>query len=353
MKFNQQPTLPQSPLPIVIIGAGGIVQDAHLPAYRISNFPVSGIYDIDVVRANRVQEQFPFIERVFSSMDDVIGYALNTNVVFDIAVPINNIWSILEQLPIGSAVLMQKPMGENMQEAERIIDICKRRQLTSAVNFQLRYAPYVLASRDIIEQGLLGDIFDVEINVCVYTPWQLWDFLLTKPRVEVLYHSIHYLDLIRSFLGTPKRVMASTIKHPRAMQLAATRSSIILDFDQNVQARIMTNHGHIYGPEHQESYMKIEGTKGAIKIKIGLSLDYPIGRPPKMEYIILEDGKGWREVPLIGGWFPHAFIGTMAGLQNHFLTKTTPLYHSTEEALKTMQLVEAVYRSSDETGIFF
>ncbi|HUH46691.1 MAG TPA: Gfo/Idh/MocA family oxidoreductase, partial [Arenibacter sp.] len=171
-------------------------------------------------------------------------------------------------------------------------------------------------------------------------------------RVEVLYHSIHYLDLIRSFLGNPTRVMASTIKHPRAKELAATRSSIILDYDEYAQARVLTNHGHVYGPEHEESYLKIEGTKGAVKVLIGTSLDYPRGKASKMEYVVLEDGAGWREVALRGEWFPHAFMGTMADLQNHYLYNT-PLPHSTEDALQTMQLVETVYRSSEEGGIIF
>ena len=32
--------------PIVSIGAGGIVRDAHLPAYRKARFQVHGIYDL-------------------------------------------------------------------------------------------------------------------------------------------------------------------------------------------------------------------------------------------------------------------------------------------------------------------
>ena len=136
-------------------------------------------------------------------------------------------------------------------------------------------------------------------------------------------------------------------------KLAATRSSMILDYDDYKQARILTNHGHEFGLKHQESYLKIEGTKGAIKIRIGLSLDYPKGMPPKMEYVLLDDNKGWREIPLIGGWFPHAFIGTMAVLQNHYQNNSIPLPHSTEDAFETMKLVELAYRSSNEGGIKF
>lgn len=47
ISVNQAPALPQSPRPIVLIGAGGIVRDAHLPAYAKAGFDVAGVYDLD------------------------------------------------------------------------------------------------------------------------------------------------------------------------------------------------------------------------------------------------------------------------------------------------------------------
>ena len=89
-----------------------------------------------------------------------------------------------------------------------------------------------------------------------------------------------------------------TIKHPKMPDLAQTRSSIILDYSDHVQARVITNHGHKYGLVKQQSYLKIEGAKGAINIHIGLSMDYPWGVPPKFEYTLLSEepppGKRWR-----------------------------------------------------------
>ena len=354
MNFQQRSQLPIKPLPIVIIGAGGIVRDAHLPAYKLAGFSVLGVFDVDLVKAQALQDKLPFIKKVYPSLDILLDDAQKNNAVFDIAVPAQQLYKILQQIPDGSPVLMQKPMGENLEEAQHILELCRKKKLVSAVNFQLRYAPYILAAKDMIEKGLLGDVYDMEIKVCVYTPWHLWDFLYQSPRVEILYHSIHYLDLIRSFWGNPKKIYASTIKHPKMKKLAATRSSMILDYDEYKQARTMTNHGHEFGLKHQESYLKIEGTKGALKIRIGLSLDYPKGMPPKFEYFLLEDeSKEWKEILLEGGWFPHAFIGTMAVLQNHYLNRAVPLPHSTEDAFETMKLVELAYRSSNEGGIKF
>jgi len=354
MEIKQRVELPKRSLPIVIIGAGGIVKDAHLPAYQMAGFPVMGIYDRIKEKGEILKEEFGFIQKIYDSVEELIDENKTCDVVYDIALPANYIADILEKLPDGAPVLIQKPMGETLEEAKQILGICKRKKFVSGINFQLRYAPYMIAAKDLIDKGILGDVYDLEIMVCVYTPWHLWDFLFEVPRMEILYHSVHYLDLIRSFLGNPKKIYASTIKHPKMKQLASTRSTMILDYDNCVQARVITNHGHEFGLEKQESYVKFEGTKGAVKIRIGLSMDYPKGVSDKFEYICLEDENPiWKEVALTGSWFPDAFIGTMAGVQNSYLDPSIPLLHSTEDCYDTMKLVEAAYESSESGGVLF
>jgi predicted dehydrogenase len=246
---------------------------------------------------------------------------------------------------------MQKPMGETLVEAETIMQICRNKNLAAAVNFQLKYAPCMLAARDLIVRGVIGAVYDVELMVCVYTPWHLWDFLKHKPRLEILYHSIHYLDLIRSLLGMPQKVYASTVRHPRFEAYAATRSTMILDYDDHTQARVITNHGHDFGPDKMQSYLKIEGTDGAIYIQIGVSLDYPKGKPDGFEFVSkTHTGGQWTTVPLQGNWFPDAFIGPMMEVQR-LRKRNSDRQVMLGEDFDTMRLVEMAYRSSEVGGI--
>src|SRR5699024_974929 len=126
---------------------------------------------------------------------------------------------VLKQLPDGAPVLIQKPMGDSYEEAKEIYQICKSKNLTAAVNFQLRYAPFVSAARQIIDQGLVGDIYDMEVRLTTYMPWEIFPSLMDHPRLEIMYHSIHYIDLIRSFLGTPKGGLAKQFAIPRKERL--------------------------------------------------------------------------------------------------------------------------------------
>ncbi|NND05980.1 MAG: Gfo/Idh/MocA family oxidoreductase [Saprospiraceae bacterium] len=347
MKITSKSVLPTTTIPIALIGAGGIVRDAHLPAYRKAGFNVLGIYDLNEDLARQLAQEFG-IPEVCRSIEELIGVAIVSRAVFDLAVPASQIIQILSHLPDGSAVLIQKPMGENLVEAQRILSLCHQKQLIGAVNFQLRYAPFVNAARSMITAGAIGEIYDMEVKLCTFTPWHLWEFLSSIPRVEILYHSIHYLDLIRSFLGDPQRVMAKTVKHP-STTVASSRSAILLDYGDELSATINTNHDHNFGPRHQQSFIKWEGTKGAIYAKMGLNLNYPKGVPDVFEYIVRDGTKTpiWQSIVLQGSWFPDAFIGSMSSLMRFVEGSEDVLTSSVEDAFKTMKAVEAAYKSSE------
>lgn len=350
LNIKQQPELPAHPFPIVSIGLGGIVHDAHYPAYRKAGFQVVGGYDPNTERARMMQEKFG-IPRLYESLQEAVD-ASPPDAVFDVAVPGSKIMEILQQLPPHRAVLIQKPMGETFDEARAILRLCREKNLIAAINFQLRFAPNVIAARDMIAQGLIGELNDVEARIQLYTPWTLWPFLLRLPRLEILYHSIHYIDAVRSFLGDPDGVYCKTLKHPIAADLAATRTMLILDYGERVRANIMTNHGHIYGTERQQSYLKFEGSKGAIQVRMGVNMDYPRGVPDTLEYVLLEADKPphWEQLDIPGSWFPEAFIGPMASLMRYVAGETDLLPTSVEDAIMTMAVVEAAYTSSDSGG---
>jgi predicted dehydrogenase len=333
---------PSKPRPIVIIGAGGIVNDAHLPAYRLAEFPVAGIFDVDRDRAEALAAKWGL--KIFSSLTEA---AAVEGAVFDLATPPAAHLEILSALPAGSAALIQKPMGRDLDEASRILKLARDRKLTAAVNFQLRFAPMMLALHDALDQGLLGRLIDVEIHLNILTPWHLFPFLKGLPRIEIAVHSIHYFDFIRALLGNPTSVYARTMGHPLS-DMAQTRTSAILDFGQDVRCTLSINHDHDFGRRFQDSTFRFEGDQGVAVVKMGVLLNYPEGEPD--ELWIGKRGGDWTQVPLQGGWFPHAFVGKMSNLQRFAAGEDPTLISSVEDAWHTMALVEACFTSSAGAG---
>jgi predicted dehydrogenase len=332
------------PRPVVLLGAGGIVNDAHLPAYRALGLEVAGVFDIDAARARATAERWG-IARVHATLEEALA---TRGAVFDLALPPGALFETVAQLPRGAFALLQKPLGLDLEDATRIRRACREREVTAALNFQLRFSPALLALADAHERGLLGRIVELEVHVNCRMPWELWPFMQGLERMEIALHSIHYLDWIRSLLGEPRAVMARTVQHPDAPQLASSRTTAILDYGPDVRCALSVNHHHQHGPKHQRSELRLEGTRGAAVVTLGVNLDYPRGRPDALE-IALEGEETWHAVPLEGNWFPDAFRGTMSSLQRVASGEDTRLPTSVEDAWHTMALVEALY-ASDAAG---
>ena len=208
--------MPKNALPLVIIGAGGIVSDAHLPAYKKAGFEVIGIFDPVKEKAEKCAKDFN-IKKLYASEEEAL---LEKNVVFDIAVPPQVLLEVVKKIPANSICQLQKPMGNSMHDAAEIKKIIKEKNIIACVNLQLKFSPMMIALREAISKGMIGDITELEISLSVKTPWHLWPFLETLDNVEVPLHSIHYLDWIRSVLGNPNSVHCKSIKHPSVPKLS-------------------------------------------------------------------------------------------------------------------------------------
>lgn len=340
--LRQSWDMPSTPRPIVIIGAGGIVQDAHLPAYAKAGFTVAGLFDTDIGRASDLAAAWD-VPQVFTSLEE----AAAQDAVFDVAAPPVAHRAILSALPEGASVLLQKPMGLNLAEATAIRAVCRERRLIAAVNFQLRYSPMMLAVADAIVRGDLGDLVEIEVHLNLVTPWHLFPHLNDNPRVEIVSHSIHYLDAIRALAGDPQAVFARSYGHPSS-PLADTRTSAILDYGDRLRVTLSINHHHDFGRQFQDAAFRVEGTKGAAMVKLGLLLDYPTGEAD--ELWIAKTGGPWAQQPLDGRWFPDAFIGPMANLQRFAAGEDDRLATHVEDGWRTMALVEACYQANAQPG---
>jgi predicted dehydrogenase len=336
--------VPSRPRPIVIIGAGAIVRTAHLPVYARLQFPVAGLFDVRADTARETAQAFG-VTTVFRSLAEACA---SPGAIFDLAVPGDQITSVLPCIPAGSAVLIQKPMGENLDQARAILALCRERQLTAAINFQLRFSPGMLALRDLQRGGFFGEIADIEVRLVVRQPWEQWSFLRRAPRLEVLYHSIHYLDAIRLLVGEPKGVYSRGVGHALLPEFHDTRTTTILDYGDRLRCSLMLNHTHLHDPTHRESMLKIEGTEGTAILTMGVNLDYPNGQPDRLE--IVRGREEWRQAPLRGSWFIEAFEGPMSNLQRVAAGEDAALVSPVADAIKTMALVEACYRSSAAGG---
>ena len=119
-----------------------------------------------------------------------------------------------------------------------------------------------------------------------------------------------------------------------------------------VRCSLVLNHTHKGDSTHKTSQIMVEGTKGIARVTWGVNLDYPAGPPDTMQVSGLSGdtasglGPGWTTVPLRGSWFTEAFEGPMSNLQRFVGGEDRALVSPVDDAIRTMAVVEACYKSS-------
>ena len=339
--LKQEWPVPSNKIPIIFISAGGIIKNCHIPAYKKIGFELMGVYDLDKKNSNELSREFN-IPNVYESLEEALSVK---GVVFDIAVPPDQLLKIVNLLPKNAYALLQKPMGSNYLEAKKILEICKEKNITAALNFQLRFSPMMLCLRDIVEKNIIGEIVDIEFHYSYFLPWHLWPFLEKLDRVEIPLNSIHYFDLIRSIFGMPKGVFAYSTGHPKYPKLKDAKTTAILIYPGNLRCALSLNHCYQFGPTNQSANVKIEGTKGVAFLTLGSMLNYPNYLKDKLEIKTVDND--WEEIPLEGSWMPDAFGGTMSNLQRFISGEDKKLETDVSDTVDTMKLVDALLKSQD------
>ncbi|MEK3935558.1 Gfo/Idh/MocA family oxidoreductase [Sporosarcina sp. FSL W7-1349] len=346
-EVDYKPAVPKNKnLRIGIIGAGEIVRDAHLPAYQLAGFEVVGIYNRTVQRAESVAQQFN-IPNVCKTMEELINHP-EVDIV-DIAVTADLQPKVVElAAKAGKHILCQKPLADTMENAKKIVALGEKYNVKIAINQQMRWAPSIRASHDIISKGLLGELTNASIQVNVLTQFENWPFLKKIKNLEIMYHSIHYLDSIRFLFGTPEYIYADGAKYPDQQVEGETRTLIHMKFPGYARGLVYDNHNNWSTQDDWYATYRFEGTEGIIKGQNGALYNYPFGQEDTIEFTsnkLIKDT--WFKPNLEGKWFPHAFIGTMGELMRAIEENREP-ENSVNDNLLTLKMVYAAYQSMKE-----
>jgi predicted dehydrogenase len=165
--------------------------------------------------------------------------------------------------------------------------------------------------------------------------------------------SIHHLDTFRYLFGDPQRVFASVRVDPRTAKQFQHKDGIclyILEYDSGFRAAAWDDVWTGPALEGAESDIsirwRVEGLEGMARGTIGWP-DYPQPTPSTLDFTTTRHPGTWFRPRWEEVWFPDAFTGTMAQLLCALEDGTEPEI-SGRDNLKTMALVDACYRSTEE-----
>ncbi|HEY0607117.1 MAG TPA: Gfo/Idh/MocA family oxidoreductase [Herpetosiphonaceae bacterium] len=146
----------QPPLRIGMIGAGKIVERAHLPLLcAMPDVTVAGVFDPQLSRAEALASQFN-IPHACAHVEQLLALELDIAVV---ACP-NYLHAPMSiaALEAGLHVLCEKPMATSSADAAAMRAAAIRANRELMIGFPNRFRPEVVALRQAVERGELGDI---------------------------------------------------------------------------------------------------------------------------------------------------------------------------------------------------
>jgi predicted dehydrogenase len=329
------------------IGAGMIMAECHLAAYKEAGFNVVAIASRTRANAAKVAERWG-IPKVHDTPEALIKDK-NVDIV-DLAFPPDQQPALI-RAALGEthikAILAQKPLALSLDEARTLRDEAKAAGKILSVNQNMRYDQSMQVLKQILDRHELGDIVMATIDMRAIPHWQT--FLEEFDRLTLANMSVHHLDVLRFLFGDPEEIYCATRTDPRTSfkhKDGITVSTI--KFPGNVLAVSMEDVWA--GPREEgfdsEFYIKwrVEGTDGVAHGTIG----WPNGAASTLTYASKKTTGGkWVTPTWDTMWFPHAFIGVMEQLQYAVKSGTEPKLNVADN-VKTMALVEAGYRSMDE-----
>jgi predicted dehydrogenase len=328
---------------IGIVGAGGIVNYGHLPAYKKAGFRVVGVVDKDRDRAERTAQQHA-IPHVYGTLDELLRER-DVEIV-DVAVyPAEQAAIVRQVTAAGKHLLCQKPFADEYATAVRNVELAEEAKVKIAVNQQMRWDAGIRCTRLLIDDGWLGTPTYGTIQVHCNTNWSLWPWIYQGNRVEIMFHSIHYIDSLRYLLGQPSWVFTSGSRGPSEITKAETKTLTVWDYTCGLQ--VLIDVCHTTWQDDPYAIFRFEGTAGVIKGTIGLMYNYPTGRPDTLEFMSKCNSQYWFSARLDGMWIPDAFVGPMASLMRAIEDGSEP-ETSGRDNLRTLQVVFAEYRSMAE-----
>ena len=253
----------------------------------------------------------------------------------------------IEGLKAGFHVLCEKPMGLSVKECGEMIQAAERANKRLFAIKQNRYNPPVAAVKEIIDAGKLGKVLSVQLS-CFWnrnTDYYANSWKGTKDLDGgTLYTQFsHFIDLLYWLIGDVEEVAAymGNLAHEGIIEFEDT-GVVILKFTNGAIGTV--NYTVNSFDKNMEGSLTIFGEKGTVKIG-GQYLN-------ELEYQQIQD---FRIENLPEGNKANNYGNYTGSMSNHdkvydnlieVLTHNAPITTSSYEGMKTVEIIEKIYRAA-------
>jgi predicted dehydrogenase len=250
-----------------IVGVGANVFKMHADALRRLQIELVGVCDINVAAAEHVAENSGCA--AFSDHRAMLA-ATQPEVSVVLAPHPFHAQLAVDCLSAGTHVLVEKPLADEVAEADRMIDVSGSARKLLAVSLQHRTRAEIRTAKRLIESGALGEIQRVELvaiwtRTARYYALAGWRGTWRGEGGGVLMNQApHSLDLVCHLAGQPSRVMAWNRTRFHTIETEDT-SMAMLEWSNGALGTLFVSTAHAGTDERLE----ITGTRGSLRLGRG------------------------------------------------------------------------------------
>jgi predicted dehydrogenase/nucleoside-diphosphate-sugar epimerase len=299
-----------------IVGAG-MISDHHVAALRaLSNAELVGIHDADPQRAEARAAQWS--TTAFESLEALV--ATGVDVVHVLTPPSTHAGVATEALDLGCHVLIEKPLADTVEDAQRVSAKAAETGLVATVNHSLLYDPQVAAALEQVRAGAIGHVVAVDVfRTSSYPPYE--GGALPPHMRDAAYPwrdlGVHCLYLIRELLGEIQDVEARWRSLGGEPNLAFDEWRALVPCERGVgQFQLSWN------AQPPESQLLIHGSSGTLRVDLFAmyrTRRAATGLPKAAERIVNAYAESLRpigEVPVNAWRFARGEIRPYQGVRN-------------------------------------
>ncbi|MFY9130848.1 MAG: Gfo/Idh/MocA family oxidoreductase [Saccharofermentanales bacterium] len=330
------------------IGAGFIMADCHLVAYRNAGLNPIAIASRTPSHARAVAQRHA-IPNVYDTWQMLLDD--ESIEILDIAYPPDQQLDIVREAVKRDhikGILCQKPVAMTLEDAKEIANLADESGKKIAVNSNMRCDQSMRALKYLLDKGILGEPVLATIEMRAIPHWQ--PFLEEYDRLEIFSMGIHHVDTFRFLFGDPDEITCVCRPDPRTrFPHVDGITQFTFKYPNDLLA---TSLDDVWAwpeePCEKDIYIKwrVEGMDGMAKGTIGWP-DYPERTPSTLQFTSKQYPHRWIAPVWDTVWFPDAFEGTMTSLLRAIEQDKEPEI-SARDNVRTIACVEGCYRSIDE-----
>ena len=149
---------------VAIAGLGSRGKDTYAPIAKLlpEKMEIVAIADIDHAKVEEVAKEYNIPKSLcFSSAEDLIAQDKLADVMFIATQDRQHVAQAIPALRKGYHILLEKPISPDLDECREIIKVAEECQKHVVVCHVLRYTPFYCKLKEVLEQGVIGDVVSV------------------------------------------------------------------------------------------------------------------------------------------------------------------------------------------------